>query len=94
MYSPTIKPSIEHRVPCEGGQSGEYSCENVDPLSFVSVADMSTTGTNDIWGWTDPEGGQEIALVALRDGTSFVDISNPTEPCILGKLDTHTTASS
>jgi choice-of-anchor B domain-containing protein len=92
--SPTNKPSIEHRVACENGQSGEYSCENVDLLSFVSVADMATDGTNDIWGWTDPEGGQEIALVALRDGTSFVDISNPTEPCILGKLDTHTTASS
>ena len=94
MGCPTIKPSINHRQPCENGQSGEYDCENVDLLSFVGVADMSTTGTNDIWGWTDPEMGNEIALVALRDGTSFVDISNPTEPCILGKLDTHTTPSS
>jgi len=91
---PTARPSITERVPCEGGAAGEYECENVDLLAFVPVADMSTTGTNDIWGWTDPVGGNEIALVALRDGTSFVDVTNPTAPCILGKLDTHTQPSS
>merc|ERR1719231_100442 len=37
MGCPTIKPSINHRQPCENGQSGEYDCENVDLLSFVGV---------------------------------------------------------
>ena len=91
---PTRRPSIKETVPCVEGMAGEYACEGVDLLSFVSVADMATTGTNDIWGWTDPINGNEIALVALRDGTSFVDITDPNTPCILGKMDTHTTASS
>ena len=62
---PTRRPSIKETVPCVEGMAGEYACEGVDLLSFVSVADMATTGTNDIWGWTDPINGNEIALVAL-----------------------------
>ena len=91
---PTRKPAIDMRTNCEIGMAGEYECENVDLLSFVPVADMATTGTNDIWGWTDPVQGNEIALVCLRDGVSFVDVTDPINPCILGKMDTHTTASS
>src|SRR5690606_9160234 len=41
---------------------------------------------NDVWGWTDPETQREIALVARRDGTSFVDLSNPSSPRLLGNL--------
>jgi choice-of-anchor B domain-containing protein len=42
---------------------------------------------NDIWGWTDPASGKEYALVGLIDGVAFVDISTPTEPVIIGKLE-------
>ena len=51
---PTARPSISN-VPCENGMSGEYECDNVDLYAFISVADMDSPGTNDIWGWTDPE---------------------------------------
>ena len=44
-------------------------------------------------GWTDPEFGNEIALVSLFDGTAFVDITDPVNPIVLGKLDTHTIGS-
>eukprot|EP01047_Picozoa_sp_COSAG01_P075965 COSAG01_NODE_13187_length_1623_cov_1.489501_3_plen_276_part_00 len=40
-------------------------------------------------GWTDPELGNEIAMVSLFDGTAFVDITDPVNPIVLGKLDTH-----
>jgi len=34
---------------------------------------------NDIWGYTAPD-GTEYALVGSRDGTSIVDLSDPTDP--------------
>jgi len=41
---------------------------------------------NDIWGWSDSETGHDYALVARRDGTSFVDVTNPSAPLVLGNL--------
>ena len=45
---------------------------------------------NDIWGWTDPETKREYAIIGCGDGTSFVDVTQPTEPQVLGFLSTHT----
>jgi hypothetical protein len=41
---------------------------------------------NDVWGWTDPETGRNYALVARRDGASFVDVTNPAAPRLVGNL--------
>ena len=47
----------------------------------------------DIWGWTDPMTNAEIAIIALTTGTSFVDITDPFNPELLGFLPTQTNAS-
>jgi choice-of-anchor B domain-containing protein len=39
-----------------------------------------------IWGWTDPQTKREIALVGRFDGTSFVDVTDPSNPRYLGDL--------
>lgn len=79
-------------VPCQDGMSGEYPCKNVDMLSYVSIKDMGGNDNgNDIWGWT--KNGREFALVALTDGSSFVDITTPTAPKVCGFLPTHTSRS-
>ena len=36
-------------------------------------------------GWTDEE-GNEFAIACCSDGTSFVDVTNPDEPVVLGFL--------
>ena len=41
---------------------------------------------NDLWGWTEPGTGREIALVGMTDRTAFVDLSNPVNPVLLGQL--------
>jgi choice-of-anchor B domain-containing protein len=41
---------------------------------------------NDVWGWTDPDTGRRYALVARRDGASFVDVTNPSAPRLVGNL--------
>jgi len=83
------------QTPCTNGKADEYSCSNVDLLSFVNLDTLGTRGDgNDIWGWRDPKSGNEYALAALFDGTSFVDVTDPTNPHVIGFLPTHTTGSS
>ena len=92
---PTKRPSASF-VPCEGGMAGEYECENVDQLAFLSLEDLGagpTAGGNDIWGWTDPETAHEIAIMGTSDGTTFIDITDPREPAILGRIETYTVPS-
>ena len=65
----------------------------MDVVGFVPTKDLlvgppvGSVFLNDLWGWTDPVTGHEYALVGLVDGVSFVDITNPAEPVVLGKLE-------
>ena len=82
-------------TPCTNGRAGEYECDKVDLLSFVPLSELGCGGNaNDIWGWTDPETKQEYAMIGCYDGTSFVDVTNPEDPQVVGFLRTHTTGSS
>ncbi len=88
---PTIE--VPEKFECTNGMSDEmYPCENIGMLAHVSVEDLmgepleNGLVVNDVWGWTDPETGTEYALVGLNDGVTFVDISTPTEPVVVGKL--------
>jgi len=80
---------------CTNGSAGGYPCKNVDLQSFMPKADMGggSTNLNDIWGWTDPQTGQEIAIVGRTNGTSFVDITDPVNPVFLGFLNSHNNGS-
>eukprot|EP01125_Pyxidicula_operculata_P021781 TRINITY_DN8633_c0_g1_i1.p1 TRINITY_DN8633_c0_g1~~TRINITY_DN8633_c0_g1_i1.p1 ORF type:complete len:453 (+),score=83.27 TRINITY_DN8633_c0_g1_i1:84-1442(+) len=90
--SPTAK-TVSY-TPCVNGQAGEYPCSNVDLLSFISLADLGAGGDgNDIWGWTDPQTKHEYAIFGAYDGTSFIDVTDATKPCVVGFLPTHTSAS-
>ena len=46
---------------------------------------------NDVWGWTDPQTGGEYAIMCLYGGTSFVRVTDPENPVVLGFLPTRTT---
>ena len=68
----------------------------IELLAHVPLPALTAVGGaegNDIWGWTDPETGAEIALVGTSVGTAFVDISRPETPVVLGMLATQTRAS-
>ena len=73
----------------------EPDAAGVDLLSHVPLPELGAEGGhgNDIWGWTDPVTGAEIALVGTSVGTAFVDISAPETPVLLGTLPTETDAS-
>jgi len=71
------------------GEASGFDCESVDLVSFLPVAQMGADRgivTNDVWGWTDPETGQEIVLVGMSNQTAFVDVTDPGMPAYLGRL--------
>lgn len=63
-----------------------YPCNNITLLANLTPQDLLGERLNDIWGWTDPQTGKEYALVGLTDRLTFVDISTPTEPVVVGTL--------
>jgi choice-of-anchor B domain-containing protein len=76
-------------VDCSEGSAFVFGCQNVDMLSFLPVSDLGGgrgVQVNDLWGWTDPESGREYVIVGRYDGTSFVDVSDPSDPHYLGNL--------
>ncbi len=81
------------QTPCQNGSAGSYPCDGLDFMSRVTLSEMNASDGNDSWGWTDPQNGNEYAIMGLNNGTAFIDISNPTNPIYLGKLPTATSSS-
>jgi choice-of-anchor B domain-containing protein len=79
---------------CEGGAADSFGCWNVDLLARLPTGVFGQGLANDIWGWTDRSSGREYAIIGLRGGTAFVDVSQPEEPIYLGWLPTQTVSSS
>ena len=74
---------------CADGTAATFDCNGVDLLAFMNVTDLGGgrgIEVNDVWGWVDSETGREYALVGRVDGTSFVDISDPSNPVLVGNL--------
>ena len=78
------------KIECEDGLvNGLFPCEGVDMISMVSTDDLAHdrgANLNDVWGWTDPETGKEYVLAGRTDGSSFIDISNPANPVVVGQI--------
>ncbi|KAG7005837.1 hypothetical protein G7Y79_00017g042190 [Physcia stellaris] len=81
-------------TPCVNGKAGEYACDKVDLLSFLSHQEMGSTTKegNDIWGWTSST-GREFGAVGQTDGTAFVEIDKTGKLNYLGRLPTQTQSS-
>ncbi len=76
-------------VTCEENRAAAFECDNVNVIAFMPIKDIGGARgirVNDIWGWTDPETSREIAIIGRTDGTSFVDLTNPSQPVFLGDL--------
>ncbi len=77
---------------CEGGKIGEFSCAEVDLEAFLPLRDVGGERgvmANDIWGWTDPASAREFAIMGRTDGTSFIEVTDPSNPRYLGNLPLH-----
>ena len=92
-YSPCSVGNLNNYYKKGGLADRKYPCSGIDFYAFVSAEDLGGSELNDIWGWTDPQTGKEIALVGLLNGLSFVDVSDPSAPIVLGILPTETRSS-
>jgi choice-of-anchor B domain-containing protein len=69
-----------------------FACGDVELVALLPPSALVPAGKgrgvrlNDLWGWTDPDTGREYALVGRTDGTSFVDITDPERPVVVGDL--------
>jgi choice-of-anchor B domain-containing protein len=86
-------PVREGPAQCNDGTTGRYPCSNVDLLAHLPAHLIGAGLANDLWGWEDPETGASYALIGHEAGTTFVDISSPTDPVVVGSLPTQTTRS-
>ena len=91
-------PWLCAQTPCIDGVADGYPCSNVDLLARLSLDDLQAdivngVSANDIWGWTDPDTGKEYALIGMFNGTSFIDVSDPVNPIVIGRLPGHFEAS-
>lgn len=81
---------------CTNGFAGIYPCNKIDLMSHMPFAQIGGgTGTegSSCWGWTDPLNGKEYAIMGCNTHTAFVDITVPSSPIYLGRLNSHNNVS-
>ena len=71
-----------------GFVNGVWPCDKVEMMAHVPNVMTGEFTANDLWGWTDPEDGREYVLLGKRNGTWFVEVTNPYAPRVVGKLPT------
>jgi choice-of-anchor B domain-containing protein len=92
----TINNAFSQTI-CTNGFAGIYPCNKVDlmsQLSFSQIGGNNSTEGSSCWGWTDPLNGKEYAIMGCTTHTAFVDITVPSAPIYLGKLNSHNDVSS
>jgi choice-of-anchor B domain-containing protein len=80
---------VGDQVDCENGTASEWECEGIDLIAFIPNTELgSARGSryNDVWGWTDPQTGNEYGILGHMEGAIFVDLSDPFNPVVLGEL--------
>ncbi len=84
-----IGSALQPEARCTDGMMDEFPCTNMELVAHMSVDELGGARgvwVNDVWGWTDPETRRDYALVARRDGISFVEVTDPSAPRLRGNL--------
>lgn len=85
-YQPFQQQSIQ---PCIGGFSGTYPCNGVELLSHIALNNFPApvpAAASNIWGYVDLDDNREYAIIGLYNGTAVVDITDPVNPVVVGKV--------
>ncbi len=75
---------------CVGGFAGPYPCHAVDQASQVRLADLGGPSevAGDVLGWHHEASGRELAVLDLRTKVSFIEVTNPESPRVIGDYGT------
>ena len=79
-----VSPDENGRIVVAGG---EFDALNVTMLSWLTLTELDPAGdgVNDCWGYVSP-GGVEYAIVGTESSTSFVRLSDPLNPVVVGQV--------
>ncbi|MCO7227031.1 choice-of-anchor B family protein [Pleionea sp. CnH1-48] len=79
---------IEGPATCTNGQAATYDCDKVDLHSHFPLNELSSrpSSMNDIWGFVDLDDNREYAIVGLQNGTTVIDVTDPTAPREIGTI--------
>jgi len=80
-------------TPCMAGAAGIYGCNGIDLIARLPLSTLGGGDGNDVWGWTDPDTRRDFAIMGRSTGLTFVEITNPLNPVIVGTLPAHSAQS-
>lgn len=92
---PPTPPTVDTVGPalCVNGIAATFPCSGMKLHKRVSLSDLGGGSGSDIWGWTDPDNSDEYAIVTRSSGVTFVRITDPENPVIVGRLPSQTGSS-
>ena len=71
----------------DGGVAGGFDSLNVELAANITMSELDAgQDGNDCWGYTSPS-GREYAIVGTTGGTSFIEVTQPGNPQIVGYID-------
>ncbi|MDG2306828.1 MAG: choice-of-anchor B family protein [Candidatus Binatia bacterium] len=90
-----VPTSVVAATACADGHAGVFACHKTNLEQFLpfSAIGGGTDEGNDGWGWTDPTTNREYYIAGRQSGVSFLDVTDPQSPVLLGTLATHTASS-
>lgn len=89
MLSLLVPGTARAQGKCVSGMVNDtWPCEKTELLAHIPNSATGGMSANDVWGWTDPEDGREYVLLGKRDGTWFIEVTEPYDPRVVGKLPT------
>lgn len=71
---------------CVNGKAAGFPCHKIDLLAHVPITATEGGGVSDVWGWADPETGNEYAILGGAGGVYFYDVTKPMAPVYLGRM--------
>ncbi len=98
VEQPLITPPLDELPAMTGaekrcdskGKVEMFDCASTELVAFLPPSKLTHDAhyiqMNDIWGWTDSVTKKEWALVGRRDGSTFVDMSDPLRPVPVADL--------
>jgi choice-of-anchor B domain-containing protein len=78
--------------PSPAAPGATFNSQNINQSAWLPLNQIGGAGKvgSALWGWRDPASGREFALYGLSNGTSFVEVTNPSAPVYLGRLPSQT----
>ncbi|HRQ71986.1 MAG TPA: choice-of-anchor B family protein [Phycisphaerales bacterium] len=82
---PVHGPMLTGPMTPENGRIAEFGAHNVTLLSWMPLNLFPDTqvSANDCWGYVSAS-GREYILIGLRRGTGVLEVTNPTQPTLIG----------